>query len=319
LHEARPLLPAPVRDRSPRLLASIGMCATALLLGAHGHGQVRGVYPLGMSATGSGFAPAVGVTYTNMFLFYSRDRLTDGNGNTTMTGQNSVLMDLSTIAWGSKRDILRGARFAFAATLPIANNSLSADTVGAISGGGGFADSFYQPVMLGWEHDRAKIRFAYGFLAPTGRFHAGASDNVGSGYWTHVLSSGQTFVLGDTGWTASAFQMYEWHGTQSGTGVRPGDTLNLDYSFMRAIPVREGLDLQVGLVGYSQRQMTDKAGPTITPEEAGDRYRVDALGVASTLTWRDRRIGLGLKYFDEVESRFTFEGYSVQISASVGF
>ena len=34
--------------------------------------QVRGVYPLGMTATNSGVTPQAGFTYTNQFLFYSR-------------------------------------------------------------------------------------------------------------------------------------------------------------------------------------------------------------------------------------------------------
>ena len=76
------------------------------------------------------------------------------------------------------------------ATIPIANNSLSSDAAGAVSGGGGLADSYYQPVIIGWQTGRADIRAAYGFLAPTGRFRAGATDNVGSGYWTHTLSCG---------------------------------------------------------------------------------------------------------------------------------
>ena len=47
--------------------------------------------------------------------------------------------------------MLGGARFSAAASLPIANNSLSSETTGAISGGGGFADSYYQPAILGWQ------------------------------------------------------------------------------------------------------------------------------------------------------------------------
>ena len=57
---------------------------------------------------------------------------------------------------------------------------------GSISGGGGLADSYYQPVILGWRTERADIRAIYGFLAPTGRFESGEDDNVGSGYWTHA-------------------------------------------------------------------------------------------------------------------------------------
>lgn len=44
-------------------------------------------------------------------------------------------------------------------------------------GGGGFADSYYQPLILGWRKQRSAIRAIYGFLAPTGRFSAGANTN----------------------------------------------------------------------------------------------------------------------------------------------
>src|SRR5688572_32842710 len=90
--------------------------------------------------------------------------------------------------------MLGGAKFSMAATLPIANNSLSSDVTGAISGGGGLADSFYQPAILGWHFERLDIKAAYGFLAPTGSFDAGDNDNVGSGYWTHVVSWGRKFI-----------------------------------------------------------------------------------------------------------------------------
>ena len=157
--------------------------------------QNRGVYPLGMSATGSGVMPAAGFTYSNSFLFYSRNRSVDAEGGVLATGSNSVLMDMNGFVWASSKQVLGGARLAASATLPIANNSLASDVSGAISGGGGFADSYYQPVILGWATQRVELKAIYGFLAPTGRFEAGEDDNVGSGYWTHVVASGQTFYL----------------------------------------------------------------------------------------------------------------------------
>ena len=76
----------------------------------------------------------------------------------------------------------------------------------------------------------------YGFLAPTGRFSAGANNNVGSGYWTHALSAGQTFYLtGNKQLSLSAFQLYEFHTVQEGTGIHPGETFNLDYSLMYSL------------------------------------------------------------------------------------
>ena len=282
--------------------------------------QNRGVYPLGMSATGSGIMPAAGFSYSNQFLFYSRDRSVDAGGEVVTTGSNSVLMDMNGFVWASAKKVLGGARLAASATLPIANNSLASDVSGAISGGGGFADSYYQPLILGWAMQRAEIRAIYGFLAPTGRFEVGADDNVGSGYWTHVLASGQTFYLTQDRKTAiSAFQMYEFHGTQESTGIRPGQTLNLDYSATRIVPLREDLQLQLGLVGYGQWQTTDKSGPAVTPEQAAARYRVNALGFATNLSFPARKVGLGLKYYKEFSNRSTFQGYSLQIAASVAF
>jgi hypothetical protein len=280
--------------------------------------QTRGVYPLGMSATGAGLVADPGLSYSNMFLFYSRDQAVGPEGEVTATGQNSVLMDMNTLSWVSEKRVFGRAKFSMAATLPIANNSLSSDLTGSISGGGGFADSFYQPAIFGWHFERADIKAAYGFLAPTGSFDAQANDNVGSGYWTHVISSGQTFFPTASKRTAiSAFQMYELHGTQSGTDLRPGDTLNLDFSVMQTLPERGATEVQVGLVGYAARQMSAKKGTSVTPADAASRYRVNALGVASLVALPERKVTLGFKYFDEFSNESTFEGYSFQISVAI--
>ena len=129
----------------------------------------------------------------------------------------------------------------------------------------------------GWRKQRFAMRAIYGFLAPTGRFSAGANTNVGSGYWTSVVASGQTVYLNSSKATAlSAFQMYEFHGTQEGTMVHPGQTLNLDYSLTHTLPIQHSLSLQLGLVGYGQWQTTNKGGPNITPEQAAARYKVNS-------------------------------------------
>ncbi len=286
------------------------------------HAQVRGVYPVGMNATNSGVTPEAGITYSNLFIFFSRDEEKGPNGEIVATGQNSVIMDLNSFVWASKKEIdfLGGAVFSASATLPIANNSLTSDIHGAISGGGGFADSYYQPLILGWRKKRVAVRAIYGFLAPTGRFSAGANTNVGSGYWTSAVASGQTIYLDSAKTTAfSAFQMYEFHGTQEGTMVHPGQTFNLDYSLTRTFPLKSNLRLQVGLAGYGQWQTTDKSGPSITPEQAGALYKVNALGFVANAILPGQKVSVGIKYFHEFECRSTFQGYTLQISAAVTF
>jgi hypothetical protein len=282
--------------------------------------QVRGVYPLGMSATNSGVTPESGFTYANQFLTYSRDQLKDPNGVVLVTGNNSVVMDMNSIVWVSRKEVLAGAKISLSATFPVATNSLSSDVTGPISGGTGFADSYYQPFILAWQKPRADVRAAYGFLAPTGRFETGTNDNVGSGYWTHVVSSGQTFYLSKDKATAfSAFEMYEYHTTQESTEIHPGQNFDLDYSLTHTIPAGSNLRVQVGLVGYGQWQTTDKSGPSITSEQAKARYKVNAIGFASTVFLPQQKLNVGFKYFEEFSDRSTFEGHSIQISGSIKF
>ena len=246
--------------------------------------QVRGLYPLGISATNSGVTPEPGFSFSSYLAIYTRNKLKGPHGEVTATGEQSVTMDLNTLGWVSKKEILGGAKFSMLASIPVANNSLTNDLTGPISGGSGLADSFYQPFILGWNKKRIAVRTTYGFLAPTGSYKLGANDNVGSGYWTHIVSSGQTFFLTkNKATTLSTFQMYEWHTTQKGTNIHPGQTMNLDYSLMQAIAIRDKIRLQFGLVGYNQWQTTDKTGPTISLEQSKAHYKANALGFATNL------------------------------------
>ena len=302
--------------------ASLSVLAAICILASPALAQVRGVYPPGMSATNSGVTPEAGLSYVNQFLFYSRGDARGTNGEVTATGQSSLMLDMNTLVWVSKGRInfLGGPLFSMAATIPIANNSLTSEVEGGISGGGGLADSYYQPFILGWRKKRVDVRAIYGFLAPSGKFSVGASNNVGSGYWSHAFSSGQTFYLDENRKTAiSAFQMYEIHTTQQGTEIHPGDTFNLDYSITRVVSLQPDLNLQLGLAGYEQLQLTDKTGPSITPAQSSVHYRVNAIGVASALMLPARKVSLGVKYFKEFENRSTFQGYSFQITASIKF
>jgi hypothetical protein len=300
----------------------VGLVITIFVMIEPSWAQVRGVYPPGTTATNSGVTPETGFTYSNQFLFYSRSELKDANGVVTATGQNAVILDMNSFIWVSNNKIraLGGAIYSCVATLPITNNSLTSDAEGPMSGGGGFADSYYQPLILGWKTERVDFRVHYGFLAPTGRFDSTSNNNVGSGYWTNAISSGQTIYLTNNKAAAvSAFQMYEFHTVQKGTDIHPGETLSLDYSVTQIVPLNKDLRLQIGLVGYEQLQTTNKSGPMITPAQGAAHYQVNALGFASNISLPARKVNLGFKYFHEFSNKATFQGSSLQISAGVSF
>jgi hypothetical protein len=292
-----------------------------LLVSQPAEAQNRGVYPLGMTASNSGVTPDGGITYINQLLFYSRDSSKDARGETIATGNQAVLMDMSTVSWVNTKPVIFGARYSASATIPVARNQLTGDVQGVIGGGAGLADSFYIPIILAWDHERLPVRLLYGVLAPTGHFVANGSENVGSGYWTSTIASGQTFFpTASKRLAVSAFQMYELHTEQEGTHVKPGDTFDLDYSVLQAIlPSDRSWQMQFGAVGYEQRQMSARTGPSITSEQTAERYLVNAIGAGLNVVIPKWRFSAGARFFDEFTCRSTYQGFSLQFSGAIGF
>jgi hypothetical protein len=300
-------------------LRSLAVALGLACLSSGAGAQNRGVYPLGMSATNSGITPGAGFSYVNQLLYYSRDHARDDAGNTLpVAGENFVLMDMNTFVWVSRKQALGGAHYSVAATLPVAKNSLTTEVAGRVSGGSGFADSYYMPFILGWNGERLSVRAIYGFLAPTGRFTAGADDNVGSGYWTHAFSSGQTCELvAEKRLVLSTFEMYEVHTRQETTDIHPGDTFDLDYSLVTSIHAFEDVPMQAGVAGYEARQASDKTGPGITEAQANERYAVNGIGLTTSASFPGSRASVGFKYLWEFSNRSTYQGYSAQLSGSL--
>ena len=255
------------------------------------HAQNRGVYPLGLSAVNSSLLPESTFTYSNQALVYTRDQAKDNEGRgLPVTGNHSVILDMSAITCVSNERIL-GAQYTTSATLPFSQNDLTSDLQGNLSGGSGFADSYYLPVILGWCWKRVAVRVMSGIQTPTGRFRAVANDNFESGYWTHALSSGQTFYLtGNKRLWLSAFQMYEFHTVQEGTGVHPGETFSLDYSLMYSLSDRPPLPVTRRLAGYEQEtnHREDRSRHQRSPIRGPVRDQWRRLRSASRLTEADQ-------------------------------
>ena len=112
----------------------------------------------------------------------------------------------------------------------------------------------------------------------------------------------------------------ELHTTQEATGTQPGDTLSVDYSLMAVLPMRQDAwRLQVGFAGYEQYQTTAKTGPAVSAVASTERYVIHAIGFAANAAIPRHGVTLGVKYFEEVGTRSTFEGYSLQLSAAFRF
>jgi hypothetical protein len=280
---------------------------------------LRGVYTPGFNATNSGVMPEPGFTYSNTFLDYSFN-----SAKCSVCGELDpnvdVLIDVNVFMWVSKKKIL-GGNYGLVAGLSVTNSALSLAGENPVAGGGGFADSFYQPVTMGWHLKRADITAAYAFFAPTGRFTAGASNNTGSGHWSNAPTAGETFYLTKNKGTAfSAYEMYEFHTTQSGTNIHAGQTFDLDYSLTQVLPLQKDMHtlLQVGVVGYGQWQTSNNSGPGVDPQHPG-HYRVNAIGGAANVILPVRKVAVGFKLMKEFSNSYTVQGYSLQITGAITF
>src|SRR5260370_35928581 len=281
---------------------------------------VRGVYTPGFNATNSGVMPEPGLSYANFFMDYSFNQFRSASGAIVAQNNAAAFIDINAFEWVTRKKIL-GANYALAALLPFSNSSISSPTLGAIAGGGGFSASFYQPLTFGWHFKRADIQSACGFFAPTGRFTAGATNNTGTGYWTNSPTAGETFYLTKNKRTSlSAYQLYEFHTTQQGTKIHPGQTFNLDYSLMQILPLQKDMHtlLQFGLVGYGQWQTSNNSGPAVDAANP-THYTVNAIGGAANVILPARKVSVGFKLFKEFSNSSTVQGYSLQITAAITF
>jgi hypothetical protein len=92
-------------------------------------------------------------TPTNCWLTHAMRRKPMTAPLLPISGSNTVVMDLNTIAWASTATVLGGGQYSASATLPLAKNDLTSDLNGNLSGGAGFADSYYLPLILGWNEE----------------------------------------------------------------------------------------------------------------------------------------------------------------------
>jgi hypothetical protein len=282
---------------------------------------LRGVYSPGFTATNSGVMPGPGLTYANTFMDYSFHQVNcPVCGDIPNTIDVALFADVNVFLYVTKKKIL-GANYALVAGLPFTNSSLSLAGLGTVGGGGGFADSFYQPITLGWHLKRADVMAAYSFFAPTGSYVAGGTSNTGTGHWTNAPTAGETFYLTKNKATQfSSYQMWEFHTTQEQTNIHPGQTIDLDYSLTQIIPLQKNMHtlLQAGLAGYGQWQVSDNSGPGVNPGLPA-HYAINGIGGAATVILPLRKVNLGVKLVKEFSNSHTVQGYTFQVSTGISF
>jgi hypothetical protein len=295
-------------------------------------GQQKGQWVPGQFGLNPGVIPDPGITYANMPLNYSASRLNDSNGNhilQNVTGTYSFWVDENILYYVPAHKFLGGYFMPYislnwASGSLVADLSLEGNNLSAGGGASGFADTYVQPFNLGWHLKRADVNVGYAFTAPTGRYAAGASNNVGSGYWGNNITSGTTFyVTKDKGTSVNLATDWEIHGqrqiasTPAGqfSKITPGQAFTDEWGIGQALPLKKDMSqlAQLGFVGYDQWQVTSNGGNYLVAGMSAAAsgvpyYSVHGIGLQANYILPAKDFVLFFKYYDEISAKARPEG-----------
>jgi hypothetical protein len=293
--------------------------------------QQKGQWAPGQFGLNAGVLPDPGITYANLAMNYSASQLNDSNGNKILqnvSGTYAFWADENIVYYVPSHKVL-GGYFMPYISVNVANGSLVADITGtnlsANGGGAGFADLYVQPFNMGWHFaKRVDFNTGYSFVAPTGRYTAGASNNVGSGYWGNDITSGTTlYITKDQGTTANLVTDWEIHGQKTVASpvsgalskITPGQTFTDEWGIGQVLPLKKDQSqlAQLGLVAYDQWQVTANGGNYLVAgiPVAASRvpyYSVHGIGVQANYILPAKDFVLFFKYYDEYSAKARVEG-----------
>lgn len=292
--------------------------------------QQKGQYLPGQFGLNAGVMPEPGITYANITINYDADTLKDSNGNTIPTTGSYDLWAVESLFFYEPNVDVLGGKMVFGIIAPtFANGSVAEETIGLQAGGFGIADIFVQPLTLSWKLKRADLWVADGFVAPTGRYTPGASDNIGSGYWGNQFMSGSTvYLTKNKGTSANLMTDWEVHGSkQTSTTLQtretPGQTFTMEWGFGQVLPLDKQFSklLQVGLIGYDQWQVSNNSGLLASglPSKLVPFYSVHSVGFQTNFIMPVKNLNCYFKYEPEYSAKAHVEGSTIAFGGSYTF
>jgi hypothetical protein len=322
-----------VFTRTHTLIAALAVGA-ALVAAAPAHAQLNGENLLGDMGVASGTQPQPGLYASFIYYRYRADSIRDAQGNPvaidpTGEGSQTINAGVPLIYYVTPKKLF-GANFAMMAVVPIANGSLEAPGFGlSESASTGMSDLYIMPAQLGWHFKRADAIAGVAVFAPTGRYSAGASDNLGKGMWSYEASAGGTLYLDSRrSISLATTAYYETHSKKQEPvrvqhvtldNVRVGDLLTLEggagKSFLHGAA-------SIGAAYYAQWKVTsDDLGLDIPGlSRIPKRHRVWGVGpdVTIPIATKSRLISLvNVRYLWEQGAQLKTQGHTFLITNTI--
>lgn len=298
------------------------------------HAQFNGSNVLGDAGVGSGTQPPPGWNLGALYYRYATDTVLKADGSRividpSQPGSTTVHALAPMLVFTSRAKIL-GADYGIVLAPSFANASLEAPVFDFQQPvGTGAGDLYFLPISLGWHTKRADAKAAFGFFAPTGRYTAGASDNLGKGMWSYELSGGTTVFLDrQKAWSVATSAFWETHSNKSMQLAIKDRVIPVDVKVGQILTLEGGMGrsflkgaASVGLAYYAQWKLTQDRLDTAVPlplDAPLSKHRVYAVGPDITLPIATKKTLISLvnvRYFWETGARVKTQGQSLVITA----
>ncbi|MBN2034526.1 MAG: transporter [Deltaproteobacteria bacterium] len=301
------------------------VCGIATILGMTEpvHAQIMGHHISGTCGLLSGSQNRKGFILAPLYTHYSADKFMDGDGN-ELPNPSGQKRDVSIngfglfFCWVSNYKIL-GANYGLLANIPIGNVQVEFASFN-FETGFGLADSYLQPVNLGWHLKQVDFIASYGVYFPIGRYKAGAKNNNGMGMWTHEFGAGTTlFFDAQKRWHFATSGYFEMNGKKQDSGINVGNTLTLEGGVGRSFYMGA---LVVGVVYYANWKMSNDKISLNSPfsnlpteDLLKVKHRVYGMGpeVNLPVVIKGKLISLlKARYYWELGTRSTLEGQRLE-------
>jgi hypothetical protein len=300
-----------------------------LVLAVPAQAQLNGSHTLGDFGVQSGTQPHPGFYAALFYYRYDTDTIRNADGDTIRLAPDapgSLGMNAAApLLWYVSKAKVLGANYGAFVVLPWANASLEAPAFGLASTvATGLADTLFRPLDLGWHSKRADVAAGFEFYAPTGRYTAGGSDNLGKGMWTYEPFVGTTVYLDEKRTVSLATTAYwELHGEKRDTNVKVGQILTLEGGAGKSFL---GGGLVIGAAYYAQWKLTaDQLGSFMLPgggviePTLAHKHQVFALGPDVTLPIATKAKLFALvnvRYLWEMGARSKTQGQTLVVTAT---
>jgi len=319
--------------RPAHLSISLLAAAVLIMLGpVPAPAQLNGENLLGDMGVKSGSQAAPGFYVSALYYLYHTNTIRDGNGHQIALDPNNpasqTIHAICPVVLYVSRFKVLGGNFGMMAVMPFANGTLEAPAFGLVEEASfGASDLYVVPAQVGWHFPRADLLASFGFFAPTGRYTAGASDNLGKGMWSYELAGGATVFL-DRARTISLATSGFWeiHSKKEGevtigkvtlTDVKAGQLLTLEGGVAKSFLSDAA---HVGVAYYAQWKLTDDDLGSPVPLPVGiAKHRVFGFGpdVTIPIAIRSRLIALvNARYLWETGARVKTEGQTLTVTAT---